>query len=401
MIAIECTQKLKRYSIIKIIMSDQTIIFWWPDSIFYDVHWTKDPGSIPLELERMGYKVILVVGEFNSSLRYKELDIVNTFNKARSASVSSNIASRMLRRIIGVTVMLRLTHKYCPNAIIIEHDEAETLFFALLLKAKFPFITKAHPRLILKLDVDPESAKVSNKRFIFILVRHFFSFIFDKIICESECAYDELTKPKLILKYKSKYMIIPNGFWDTQEDRITERSIRYNRILSVGRISFQKGHDILIHVFSKLRDRFPDWKLIIVGLSDDRLYRESLEKEIADLKLGDSVNLLTDLNDEQIIMEYKKATIFCLLSRWEGFGIARSEAIHYGLPLVITEAGCGIMFKKFGSRVCRIDDQDCIINALETLILNENLRQEISDKQKATILTWHDVAVEFSRLIPT
>jgi len=55
--------------------------------------------------------------------------------------------------------------------------------------------------------------------------------------------------------------------------------------------------------------------------------------------------LITNVSNEDLIKEYRKASIFCLLSRHEGFSISRIEAIHYGLPIVITKAGCGIQYK--------------------------------------------------------
>ena len=75
------------------------------------------------------------------------------------------------------------------------------------------------------------------------------------------------------------------------------------------------------------------------------------------------------------------------------------KAIYHGLPLISTEAGCGIEFKKFGFFVCDINDHDCIINALETLVSDENLRIKTSEKQRAAIVSRQDVASKFSKLI--
>lgn len=124
-----------------------------------------------------------------------------------------------------------------------------------------------------------------------------------------------------------------------------------------------------------------------------------LKNRIINLKLNNSVSIITNVSEEDLVKEYKKASIFCLLSRNESFGISRIEAIHYGLPLVISEAGCGLQYKKFGSFVCDIENQDCVKEALSKLILNQTLREEIAESQKPMALNWRDVAFKFSELI--
>ena len=155
----------------------------------------------------------------------------------------------------------------------------------------------------------------------------------------------------------------------------------------------------MIEIFKKISYQFPDWKLRIVGSSDDKQYMQVLKNRIINLKLNNSVSIITNVSEEDLVKEYKKASIFCLLSRNESFGISRIEAIHYGLPLVISEAGCGLQYKKFGSFVCDIENQDCVKEALSKLILNQTLREEIAESQKPMALNWRDVAFKFSELI--
>ena len=50
-------------------------------------------------------------------------------------------------------------------------------------------------------------------------------------------------------------------------------------ILSVGRIAPQKGHDILISIFQKVAQKYPDWKLRIVGAVEDKEYLALLIKK--------------------------------------------------------------------------------------------------------------------------
>lgn len=372
---------------------NNTIIIWWPNAVFSDIHWRHDPGQIPLELKKLGYKVTLVVGFFRSKMKHEEVDVVETYVERKEGSVPN-----LHDCLVSTKSMVRLVRQYHPKSIIIIQYPLEALIFIALLRLKI--VTRSRPSLIVLFDVVPEEVKVSNKRLVDVFYRFLFSILSDKITTYTECNLAELTRPKLISNYKNKYSVISPGFTPEKggnEDKTSMR--RYNRILSVGRITYQKGHDLLISIFSKIVSKFPDWELRIVGMLDDKPYFESLERKVADLNLQGSVKLLTDLSDEQLDREYEEASIFCLLSRYESFGISRAEAIYHELPMVISETGCGIYYKRFGSFVCKIDDQDCITNALESLILDEGLRKEIAKRQKGAARTWHDVAVDFSNLI--
>jgi glycosyltransferase involved in cell wall biosynthesis len=47
-------------------------------------------------------------------------------------------------------------------------------------------------------------------------------------------------------------------------------------IVSMGRLSYQKGYDFLIPAFAQLADRYPDWQLVIMGEGADREKLEAL-----------------------------------------------------------------------------------------------------------------------------
>ncbi len=102
------------------------------------------------------------------------------------------------------------------------------------------------------------------------------------------------------------------------------------RLLSVGRLGYQKNFAVLIDAFAQLAERFPDWDLRIVGEGEERV---SLEAQIARLhRLHGRVSLPGAIS--QVGQEYAAAHLFCLPSRWEGFPNALAEALAHGLPSV-------------------------------------------------------------------
>lgn len=104
---------------------------------------------------------------------------------------------------------------------------------------------------------------------------------------------------------------------------------REKLILTVGRLSFQKNFEILIEAFSLIHVKYPSWKLIILGKGEDK---ESLEKLIASKGLDQIIKIHPPVSD--VMSYYKRARVFCLPSRWEGFPNALAEALATGLPAV-------------------------------------------------------------------
>ena len=103
--------------------------------------------------------------------------------------------------------------------------------------------------------------------------------LFDKAVCESECAYNEYLSMRIIARHKNRLIIIPNGFYMDSNEFTIENINNGKIILSVGRIAPQKGHDILISIFQKVAQKYPDWKLRIVGAVEDKEYLALLIKK--------------------------------------------------------------------------------------------------------------------------
>jgi GalNAc-alpha-(1->4)-GalNAc-alpha-(1->3)-diNAcBac-PP-undecaprenol alpha-1,4-N-acetyl-D-galactosaminyltransferase len=94
--------------------------------------------------------------------------------------------------------------------------------------------------------------------------------------------------------------------------------------LSVGTLYSCKGFDMLIEAFSNLTN-LEDWKLVILGEGEDR---KKLESQIEKSDLSKRVSLPGTVSDVEY--HYKKASIFVLPSRTEGFPNALCESMAYG-----------------------------------------------------------------------
>ena len=107
-------------------------------------------------------------------------------------------------------------------------------------------------------------------------------------------------------------------------------------VLSVGSLTHIKGFDMLLEAWVQVNRALPDWRLVIVGEGEDR---QKLTDFIAEHNLVDSVELVGRTSD--ISPYYKDAEIFCLSSRFEGFGMVLIEALAFGLPIVSFDCDTG------------------------------------------------------------
>jgi len=107
-------------------------------------------------------------------------------------------------------------------------------------------------------------------------------------------------------------------------------------IVSMGRLTHQKGFDLLLRAFAKAVKNYPDWKLIILG---DGELRNELEQLIQELGIDSSVTLPGRVSNPFSLL--RKADLFVMSSRFEGFPMAHGEAMLCGLPVVATDCPSG------------------------------------------------------------
>jgi glycosyltransferase involved in cell wall biosynthesis len=139
-----------------------------------------------------------------------------------------------------------------------------------------------------------------------------------------------------------KIVMIPNGHSLGSPARITrdERSRFCEElglhpdglfVLSVGRLTEQKGHTYLLDTIPAILEQFPDTVFAIAG---DGPLRAELEAKAIQLGISHSVRFLGTRSDVPELLQM--ADVFVLPSLWEGLPIALLEAMGAGLPVIAT-----------------------------------------------------------------
>ncbi|MBC7006271.1 glycosyltransferase family 4 protein [Photobacterium sp. BZF1] len=148
------------------------------------------------------------------------------------------------------------------------------------------------------------------------------------------------TPPEKVEVIPNPLPISPLENWDEIE--------REKIVLAVGRMTDQKGFDLLIEAWNQIpADSRSNWTLRIVGPNGSA--KSKLENQINQYELKECVELISESAD--ISQEYKKASMYILSSRYEGFGLTLIEAMGQGLPVIAFNCPMGpseIIEDKYG-----------------------------------------------------
>jgi glycosyltransferase involved in cell wall biosynthesis len=180
--------------------------------------------------------------------------------------------------------------------------------------------------------------------------------------------------------------VIPNGI-AAPGDPAPGCPDRELLVVGLGRLSEEKGFDILLRAFAELAARHRRWQLEIAGEGDQR---ELLQRQIVELGLADRARLVGWVDQARPFL--RRAAIFVLSSRYEGFPVALLEAMAEGLAVVSFDCPSGpreiVEHERNGLLVPPGDDRQ-LAAALERLIVDEPLRRRLSASAR-------DVVTRFS-----
>jgi glycosyltransferase involved in cell wall biosynthesis len=102
-----------------------------------------------------------------------------------------------------------------------------------------------------------------------------------------------------------------------------------NIVISVGKLSKQKGFDLLLQAWHRVCEHNQDWKLWIIGAGVERQHLEIQAEQLGILQSVEFIGQVSNVEEY-----YQKASIYVMSSRFEGFPNVLLEAKEMGLPVV-------------------------------------------------------------------
>lgn len=176
------------------------------------------------------------------------------------------------------------------------------------------------------------------------------------------------------LSPRSRVEAIPNPLPFRLPDKPAERSSQ--TVLAAGRLIHAKGFDLLLKAWSQLAARHPGWHLRIVGEGEDR---PALEALVDMLGIAGSASLPGICTDMESC--YRDAAIFCLSSRYEGFGLVLLEAMAFGVPVIATDCEAGpkaLVRDRENGLLAPPEDADALAATLSAVIGDIELQNRLS-----------------------
>ena len=162
------------------------------------------------------------------------------------------------------------------------------------------------------------------------------------------------------------------------------------KILFVARFELSvKRHDQILRVWSYIQNKFPDWELLFLGDGPDRKKVEEISKSLHLHKVRFEGFVDPDAY-------YSEASIICMTSDYEGFGLVLLEAMQYGVvPIafnnwaslkdIIVDDVTGLLVKSgdlsdYSEKLAKLISNDVFRNSIAT-----NAREYIKRFQIDTI----------------
>ncbi|HEV7349025.1 glycosyltransferase [Telluribacter sp.] len=174
-------------------------------------------------------------------------------------------------------------------------------------------------------------------------IKNFYKFLYLKLFQSralKKCAAVQvLTKTEMESCIKkigmANYVVIPNGVnFDNSEFYCPD--VSRDKLLFIGRISYQKGLDILLHAYCEIKTYLPTFPDLIIAGPSSSQYKYKLQTIINNFNCS-SVKFISFADHTLKQQLYQQAKLFIHTSRAEGMPMAVLEGMNEGLPVLITK----------------------------------------------------------------
>lgn len=135
---------------------------------------------------------------------------------------------------------------------------------------------------------------------------------------------------------EDRIRLVFHGIDHHQFRPIPEIKRKKNRIMTTTSADVaMKGLSYLVSAFAELLQTYPDLELVIIGKLRDGPTSKMIER----LGIGENIQFISGVTDEEITRLYAETTVAVCPSIYEGFGFPPGEAMACGVPVVTTTGG--------------------------------------------------------------
>nr|WP_236263984.1 glycosyltransferase family 4 protein [Dysgonomonas sp. Marseille-P4677] len=258
----------------------------------------------------------------------------------------------------------RIIKEFRPEVISVCDDGLKGFFVPLWIGSKAKIIYERH----VSKEMVTLGRKPNLKQKMSFLLMDIGSRLFDRFIV--------LTNDNK-QQWKSKNVtVIPNPL-PFYPDSILKLDTK--RIVSIGKISIQKGYERLAETWNLIEYKYPGWSIDIYGSVSENSKLPELIRG-ASIQIHDPVKQIQDV--------YLTSSIYVLPSRFEGFGMVLIEAMSCGVPCVAFDCPCGprdIIKNGVDGFLVENGNIEQFAKQLSVLIEDEELRKEMGRNARCNV----------------
>ena len=160
-------------------------------------------------------------------------------------------------------------------------------------------------------------------------------------------------------------------------------SLHSKQIVSVGRLTYQKGFDMLIDVAKDVLEKNKEYKWLILGDGEDK---NRLQEKINKYNLQDRLILKGKVSNVEDY--YKNSSLYVMTSRFEGLPMTLLEAKSYKMPIVSFDCPTGpseIIRNNINGYLVKANDIKEMSNKVNSVLLDDKKLKKFSDKAELDI----------------
>lgn len=278
----------------------------------------------------------------------------------QEADITSSLGNKILRRLSYVPRLLARVFMERPDVIVPVHGDGWNGMFIMLAKLLGIKVVAAE-------HISHTAGRPGWRRF---LERRVLYRMADQVTVLTRFDFDHYRH------FIRRLTWIPNPLGFAPVDSIGQRE---KVVLAAGQLDrwSHKGFDKLLEVFATVAPRHPGWRLEIAGSGD--LGRSYLQQRVEALGLNERVVFLGFQKDIDQVM--RRASVFVLSSRFEGFGMVLLEAMSQGCACVSFDCEAGpaeIITSGLDGLIVSNQDNASMASALDRLLTDGGLRARLA-----------------------
>ena len=219
---------------------------------------------------------------------------------------------------------------------------------------------------------DRSTPQIVPKQKIIRMARNFLYRFADAVVLQTQRNYEYFSSA-----VQRRGCVIFNPIDASVDIGSALKADKKKKIVSVGRLIPSKNHKMLIDAFDNIKEKFPEYDLIIYGDGENR---DMLEQHIKEKELSDKVFLPG--NEKRIFEKIKDAELFVFSSDFEGMPNALMEAMCLGLPVISTNVSGveDMIINKDNGLIIDCGNTEQLSLAMQEMLSNKDFRNKCANK---------------------